>query len=157
MKRVTVKREISEDKWETIDGCQFDSDDRAIEWENKLRCVALNRIKGNYKSISTSGNDFWKIAWAAGLTDDVNIKMFKPESEDDIKNFLMYCELDNKYFFRYCEDMKKNMKVGETYVLFEDDNNDYAAIFSENTFKEYINERVKLFGELLKEFEKKED
>lgn len=156
MEKISVKKEVVEERWQTVDGMTWVDKDRAKQWENKLECIALKQIENRMKNVKDTNQGYYKVSWMAGFDNDVNIKLFRPETEGDIKNFLMYCELSNKNIFKYCQDTTKKLKIGETYVIFDDYEYDGLSIFSKESFNEFIKERTEIFNNIFKEMDKEE-
>ena len=155
MKQITVKKEVSETKYETIDGEVFNTEEQALSWEDNLRCIAKSRILSKLKQLNAS--KYWKLADLLSLDDCSDIFLFTPENETDIKNLLMYLDASFLGWLNFCKNMREDMKAGNKYILILDGNSGYLAAFSESSFNDYIKERVSLFDQAIKGIEEEEN
>lgn len=147
------------------DGEEFSTEEQCREYEESARYAYGKRLEKVLAKIDKKQADTIIDTILDDGRAETNYYSFKPQIEDDLKNFLAYIKLscnylagDSEYYekhieYNYFYVKPKDVKIGETYIFFQRYDNEWGGIVSKESLQKAID---KCFDETLWESAKLE-
>ena len=140
------------------DGEEFSTEEQCKKYEESARYAYGKRLeKVLIKIDRKQANNIIDVILDDGRAES-NYYSFKPQTEDDLKNFLAYIKLsckflatDSEYYEKHPEYNHfyanlRDMKVGETYIFFQRYDDEWGGIVSKESLQKAVD---KCFDETL--------